>query len=109
MKQTFLDLYLTRKKKWKKNTRNTYQKTRINQICEKYKAEYEKEVEENKQLPKVWNQRKRKFVVKSAKKGDFLARAVRELYPSLANCKNEENKFRNAIMVAKRDLESREN
>ena len=85
------------------------EKEKMADLIEKYKAEYEKEVEENKQQPKVWDNRKKKLVVQKAKKGDFLARAIRELYPSLANCKNTEPKFRNAIMVASRCLENREN
>ena len=85
------------------------EKEKMADLIEKYKAEYEKEVEENKQKPKVWDNRKKKLVVPSAKKGDFFARTIRELYPSLANCKNEDQKFRKAIMVARRSLDTREN
>ena len=66
-------------------------------------------MEENKKLPKVWDNRKKKLIVRKTKKGDFLARAIRELYPSLANCKNEDPKFKKALMVARRSLETREN
>ena len=84
------------------------EKEKIADLVEIYKREYEEKVEENKKNPKHWNPKLKKFVTKEVK-GGYVARAVRELYPSLAYLKNDDPKFRSALRVANRCIKNREN
>ncbi|CAL4062693.1 unnamed protein product [Meganyctiphanes norvegica] len=84
------------------------EKEKLTDVVENYKVEYEKEIEEKNKLPKHWDAKRKKFVKQSVK-GGYMARAIRELYPSLANVQNDDPKFQRAIGVARRALKSRQN
>ena len=82
------------------------EKETLADLVEKYKEEYDKELEENQKKNKVWNKNKRAFVTKGMSWG-YLSRAVRTAYPSLANVSASDEKFQAAVKVATRAFENR--
>ena len=87
------------------------EKEKLGRLAEKYKREYKELLEEKTKLPKVWNQRRKKMVPQNAAQsgGGYLARAVREAFPSLKNVSHDNQDLKNAIKAAARALEIREN
>lgn len=86
---------------------STEEKEKLASLAEEYKAAYEREKEAGE---KVWDRRRKKFVKKSsdAVKEGYLAKAVREMFPSLNQLKADDPEFVRAVKVAKRALENRE-
>ena len=60
------------------------EKEKLAELVEKYKEEYDKEVEEKTNGPKVWDKRRKKYVTPGMTWG-YLARAVKTAQPSMAH------------------------
>ena len=73
-------------------------------MCVKYKEEYDKEVEENKNAVN-YNERRKKHTAKLPREG-YLARAVREYYSDLNGLKNDDPVMKKAVKLGKRCYEN---
>ena len=76
-------------------------------MCVKYKEEYDKKVEENKNAVN-YNERRKKHTAKLPREG-YLARAVREYYSDLfrlLRLKNDDPVIKKAVKLGKRCYEN---
>ena len=82
------------------------EKERLAVLVEKYKKEYDKEVEEKAKGPKVWDRRRKMFVTPGMTWG-YLAKAVKTAHPSMSHLTEKDERFKSALMVARRAYETR--
>ncbi|GFO11576.1 steryl-sulfatase [Plakobranchus ocellatus] len=77
------------------------EKSKLQEIIKRHKDAYDKEVANT--SPR-YDAKKKRFVKPTPKEG-YVARAVREIYPSLRQAKSDDAKFRRAVQMARRLLE----
>ena len=90
-------------RKFKRGNKDMYslsEKGKLGKLCVKYKEEYDKKVDENKDAIN-YNERRKKHTTKLPREG-YLARAVREYYTDLNGLKNDDPVMDKAVKLGKR-------